>query len=254
MESANLEAEFRAALERRLEDLEEQYARLPDSTGRRHFEEEVECLHRQLADLPNIVQAGAGHATQEDNDHASFTHYSGIELLFDVPERSASSLARDRNMPPSTDQAENILKENAENGDHEVNHIGPYSVAHLATLFENMKLDDLAAEIEHQDMGDPLLCHDLDCKTLISALAIDVVGCVGTCPTCHKDTCTLCKMKAHPNASCDDMLLERYLGEVGAQRCPNCGHAIELSYGCNHITYVSPEEKALQASFLERDH
>ncbi|KAH9921942.1 uncharacterized protein BXZ73DRAFT_91646 [Epithele typhae] len=60
------------------------------------------------------------------------------------------------------------------------------------------------------------------------------------CTACGDHTCKSCKTAAHPGRACAEADLQRdvlALGRAeGWQRCPACGHLVELNEGCYHIT------------------
>lgn len=62
------------------------------------------------------------------------------------------------------------------------------------------------------------------------------------CPKCDFWVCTKCKGRTHPGQDCPkdagfDALVSTASKE-GWQRCTRCKRYIELTFGCNHITYV----------------
>lgn len=62
------------------------------------------------------------------------------------------------------------------------------------------------------------------------------------CPTCSTQTCALCKSAWHAGDCPADRGLQQVLANAnreGWQRCSACRAMIDLSMGCNHITYVS---------------
>lgn len=75
-----------------------------------------------------------------------------------------------------------------------------------------------------------------------------IFGEIATCPTCGEKTCTICKKRSHDGDCPEDEPLQSLLATAAAnewQRCYSCGRMVELTVGCNHITYVF-------ASFLIR--
>jgi hypothetical protein len=82
-------------------------------------------------------------------------------------------------------------------------------------------------------------CHSPRCSAFIDSSNID--GEVATCPECSLATCTICKEASHDGDCPKDTSLQQVLdtaGEHGWQRCYNCWRVVELSYGCNHMTFV----------------
>ncbi|KAH9944551.1 uncharacterized protein BXZ73DRAFT_39160 [Epithele typhae] len=60
------------------------------------------------------------------------------------------------------------------------------------------------------------------------------------CLSCWAETCTHCKAAAHDASqicsSATDEAVLALAGEAGWKRCPGCGHVVELTHGCNHMT------------------
>jgi hypothetical protein len=88
--------------------------------------------------------------------------------------------------------------------------------------------------IEHGDQS-RTYCLDPACSRYI--LPAHIRGTIGTCRSCNRKSCTLCKKIIHRGDCVDDFaeVLELARAE-GWQRCPNCSHIVELRSGCNHIT------------------
>ena len=83
-----------------------------------------------------------------------------------------------------------------------------------------------------------LYCHVQTCSAFIppQSIAIDV----GRCPKCSASTCTICKGATHTGDCPQDTALQQVLetaSQQGWKRCSACDRLIELSTGCNHITY-----------------
>lgn len=58
-----------------------------------------------------------------------------------------------------------------------------------------------------------------------------------SCPVCTQEVCTACKREWHGGEPCkgDDEMLLQLTNAAGFQRCA-CGHVVELTIGCNHMT------------------
>jgi hypothetical protein len=77
------------------------------------------------------------------------------------------------------------------------------------------------------------------CSTFIPPESIS--GEIATCPTCGETTCLICNKSSHDGDCPDDEPLQSLLTTAAAnkwQRCYSCGRMVEITYGCNHITYV----------------
>lgn len=101
----------------------------------------------------------------------------------------------------------------------------------LATQFD--------AKREELEDKFPVYCHDKQCSKYIKADAQDLTK--ATCSSCHAQTCTLCKQATHEGACPDDEEVQKmreYAKEEGNQECGQCHQLVELSVGCNHITFV----------------
>ncbi|KAI0936105.1 hypothetical protein AcW1_000426 [Taiwanofungus camphoratus] len=90
---------------------------------------------------------------------------------------------------------------------------------------------------------DRLYCHRLNCSSFLGPRTKDAIPV--TCVKCLSHTCGSCKGKAHPNDDCS-VVLEQLVLDLGKksgwQSCPACGHLIELSVGCHHITCICKKQ------------
>ena len=80
-------------------------------------------------------------------------------------------------------------------------------------------------------------CHRETCFTFIPLEHIH--GDVGTCPSCHHQTCTHCKQDTHRGDCPNDPALQSLMElarESGWMKCYSCDRLVELDTGCNHIT------------------
>jgi IBR domain, a half RING-finger domain len=86
-------------------------------------------------------------------------------------------------------------------------------------------------------------CHDRTCSAFIPLDHITRVRRAG-CRGCHSLTCSECKGPYHRQPPCpdtttiEDMLLEATAKENGWARRPNSRRYVEITHGCNHMTYV----------------
>jgi hypothetical protein len=92
--------------------------------------------------------------------------------------------------------------------------------------------------LEHHTV-DKTYCAHRPCSEFIKPSAIQ--NSCGTCSTCHKETCTLCKEKAHTGrceAPRDDALeaLAKLAEEKKWRRCWKCHRFVERTSGCNHMS------------------
>lgn len=97
-------------------------------------------------------------------------------------------------------------------------------------------------EVRTIERSDPnrIYCSNPLCSQHI--LPRQVVENVGTCTSCSQRTCTGCKRAAH-QGDCPDETQEvlQMAQEEGWMRCFHCQNVVELTTGCNHITYgLSP--------------
>ena len=84
---------------------------------------------------------------------------------------------------------------------------------------------------------DRTYCSNPQCSTFIPPASIR--GKLGTCTSCRKQTCIRCKRTGHQGLCPVDEVSQEVLnmGErQGWKRCVKCGHLIELTLGCNHMS------------------
>lgn len=115
----------------------------------------------------------------------------------------------------------------------------------LARTFEG-KREEL-----NTDAGRRTYCFYPPCARFIGPS--DIKGDLATCPTCRNVTCTMCKAASHGGDCPADETLRQTLqlaSEQGWKRCNNCRSIVELTRGCNHITYVSFPPTTLLAALL----
>ncbi|KAI0374362.1 hypothetical protein BV20DRAFT_961512 [Pilatotrama ljubarskyi] len=81
-------------------------------------------------------------------------------------------------------------------------------------------------------------CHDPTCSTFLGAATHRASRLM--CTTCWKYTCGHCKGAAHsssiPCTSTEDATVLAMAEQEGWKQCPSCGHLVELSSGCHHMT------------------
>ncbi|KAL8745188.1 MAG: hypothetical protein Q9184_007905 [Pyrenodesmia sp. 2 TL-2023] len=81
------------------------------------------------------------------------------------------------------------------------------------------------------------------CSAFIPPSSIN--GDTATCPKCSFQVCVICKEASHKGCDCpkDTALSEvmELAQQAGWKRCYDCKRVVELTEGCNHITYVSSQ-------------
>ena len=117
-----------------------------------------------------------------------------------------------------------------------------------------MPWNDVKPRIDHQlektfegkteelntDAGRRTYCSNVACARFIAPSNIQ--GDLATCSACSKVTCTMCKAASHEGDCPADETLRQALqlaSKQGWKRCTKCRSIVELTQGCNHITYVS---------------
>ena len=71
---------------------------------------------------------------------------------------------------------------------------------------------------------------------------------IATCKNCNTRTCTHCKKPVHEGGCPEDPDRKKVLelaADQGWKECPGCGEMVELTIGCNHMTFVLPTLLAL---------
>ncbi|KLU84735.1 IBR finger domain-containing protein [Magnaporthiopsis poae ATCC 64411] len=80
-------------------------------------------------------------------------------------------------------------------------------------------------------------CHDPRCARFIPPQFVKAD--VGTCVSCGKKTCALCKAASHRTSDCpNDPRTKQLLAlaeKKGWRQCNNCKKMVELTYGCLHM-------------------
>ncbi|KAL8404866.1 hypothetical protein RB594_009664 [Gaeumannomyces avenae] len=90
------------------------------------------------------------------------------------------------------------------------------------------------------EMGTPnrTYCHDPQCSRFIPPLFVEME--VGTCVSCYKRTCAVCKAAAHEGKECPKDPRTKQLLDLarkkGWRRCRTCGAMVEKVWGCYHMT------------------
>jgi hypothetical protein len=80
-------------------------------------------------------------------------------------------------------------------------------------------------------------CYNTSCSAFVPPK--NIAKGVAECAKCRARTCIGCKKEAHTGVCKKDMELSSILAVVrseGWQICSKCGHAVELNYGCHHMT------------------
>lgn len=110
-------------------------------------------------------------------------------------------------------------------------------VTEALTEKEHAEFED--AEIE-KATRDKTYCSNATCGKFIAPRHI-VAGNL-SCPHCGHSTCAICKTPEHQDDCPADSALQSVL-ELGIdnqwQRCFSCRSLVAISWGCNHMTYVS---------------
>lgn len=88
---------------------------------------------------------------------------------------------------------------------------------------------------------DRTYCFLPQCSTFIEPYRI--IGRYARCVRCGHKTCAECKECYHTNMPCpkldaDNAMARQVATANGWKQCPSCKRLVELSYGCNHMTYV----------------
>ncbi|OJT12598.1 Protein ariadne-2 [Trametes pubescens] len=81
-------------------------------------------------------------------------------------------------------------------------------------------------------------CHRPTCSTFLGAATPSAANLL--CTTCWQNTCGHCKAASHALStrctSAEDAAVVALAAQSGWKRCPGCGHLVELSIGCYHMT------------------
>ncbi len=82
-------------------------------------------------------------------------------------------------------------------------------------------------------------CSNKPCSIFIRPSNMD--GDKATCPECDTRTCTICKGGAHEGDCPQDSAVVALMAAAareGFKQCPSCRVMVELTFGCNHMTYA----------------
>lgn len=82
-------------------------------------------------------------------------------------------------------------------------------------------------------------CSNKSCSIFIRPS--NMKGDKATCPECDSRTCTICKSSAHEGDCPQDpavVALMATAAKEGFKQCPSCRVMVELTFGCNHMTYA----------------
>ncbi|RFU29222.1 hypothetical protein B7463_g7132, partial [Scytalidium lignicola] len=89
-------------------------------------------------------------------------------------------------------------------------------------------------------VGDRIYCSAPSCSTFIPPKQIRAALHSVKCPTCSKDTCTICRGPYHDGSDCPRdpaVVATQNLAELeGWRRCYNCNSFVEHNQGCRHMT------------------
>ncbi|KAL8657612.1 MAG: hypothetical protein Q9226_001738 [Calogaya cf. arnoldii] len=90
------------------------------------------------------------------------------------------------------------------------------------------------------DTANPTYYSNKDCAYFIDPWNIEEDN--AACPECFTQTCTICKNGEHEGVCPQDtaaVALDVLAVAEGWKRCPSCKIPVDLTYGCNHMRYVS---------------
>lgn len=91
---------------------------------------------------------------------------------------------------------------------------------------------------------DRIYCNNHQCERFIPPERTEAGINRATCRNCGQSTCSVCKNAYHNDTNCPDDPALRQTQELargeGWQSCPACRRLIDLTSGCNHMTYVVP--------------
>ncbi|KAK7890139.1 hypothetical protein LTR67_008605 [Exophiala xenobiotica] len=107
----------------------------------------------------------------------------------------------------------------------------------VALALGDKMISDMNAKIVEYTTQDRTYCYQQTCSTFITPDTIS--DRIATCPTCQQRTCASCKGKYHDKPDCstvNDEAFEHWRDENGTATCPGCHHAVEITYGCNHMS------------------
>jgi hypothetical protein len=110
----------------------------------------------------------------------------------------------------------------------------------ISKLLGDNFVADFKKKIIEYGTDDRTYCHAPTCSAFIDPDTIK--DRLAVCPSCLTRTCSACKVAFHAQDQCQsapDTAFEEWRTENHASICPRCGHTILISYGCNHMTYVS---------------
>ncbi|RMD42692.1 hypothetical protein DV735_g2460, partial [Chaetothyriales sp. CBS 134920] len=83
-------------------------------------------------------------------------------------------------------------------------------------------------------------CSQATCSAFINPANISKD--IATCQKCSTQTCSICKAAAHIGSDCPEDPNQQALldlaREAGWQHCNECRSLVEISTGCNHMTYM----------------
>ena len=100
-----------------------------------------------------------------------------------------------------------------------------------------------------------LLCATNGCKTLL--FPQDIEGAKGHCKTCCRNTCRNCKSQWNDGHSCNEgkerERLEKLAKENGWQTCYTCRTVVSISFGCNHMRFVTLGVRGFHSQLIYTD-
>lgn len=111
------------------------------------------------------------------------------------------------------------------------------------TPYQQYLIDDFPEDFRQRqlemDTPNRTYCSSIPCSIFIGPSNIE--GDKATCPNCDTRTCTICKGGAHDGDCPQDpavVALTATAVREGFKQCPSCRLLVELTFGCNHVTYA----------------
>ncbi len=113
------------------------------------------------------------------------------------------------------------------------------TLASVATFLTPTLIGRFEARAVELKLPDRMYCIQPTCSAFIPPETI--AGDIAVCPECSQTMCTICKNASHEGDCPEDTVLQTVLSTATAnrwQRCYACKRLVELTVGCNHMTYV----------------
>ncbi|KAI0336007.1 hypothetical protein GY45DRAFT_572325 [Cubamyces sp. BRFM 1775] len=114
----------------------------------------------------------------------------------------------------------------------------PFKIDEVRVHFDNALIKLVDKKTIEFGTKNRVYCHVPTCSAFIGAAT--AIATPLPCTTCWAYTCGHCKAVAHATAirctNAEDAALLVLAEQTEWKRCPSCGHLIELTMGCYHIT------------------